>query len=606
MNRSLSESKLSIGIIHDIEEIKQSENNIVLFGSVGNGKTFLLNKICGTDYLTADNGYSCTRNIQIDYSLKYDMPIIDFPGLNAVQDIMLHLRIQKTTLSHIPVRLICFVIKYSPRNDDFERELGQMLSIFQNYIQNVMIFISKSEDVNLKRKEEIKFIFKNKFNIEKVLFTTKSTDGLKLCEDLNKFKNQVENIKQILVKTRDLAKTVPSLYNKDMAKEREQYEDLFYKVLDEFKKEVEKAKDPDLKRALYFAFKDYKDYLLEEYSNVIRRKKIDGKEPDMDSVIAEILMFDNNVYNEFNEFRKQVESQIEIKSSNYNGEYNRFKKCPHCGVIWFKIKGCNSVQCGKRTKATDKIVGKYKNYTVKYINGKVEIHSEDLGNDNDLERNPMMMNMNMNMGMNPMMGMGMNPMMSMMMNNNRNPMMNNDQNPMMNNSQNPIMNNNPNHMMNSNQNPMMNNSQNPMINNNQNPMMNNSQNSMMNNDQNPMMNQMNQMNPMSQMNMMMMNQMNQMNQMIQMNPMNQMNMMMNQMNIENDDEFIGLTRKENIENEKREKKGMVKITPVGCGRELSWDEMEDCSNEVIEKLKEIAVDDYYSGLMKVSKKISKE
>lgn len=421
MNRSLSESRLSIGIIHDIEEIKQSENNIVLFGSVGNGKTFLLNKICGADYLTADNGYSCTRNIQIDFSLKYDMPIIDFPGLNAVQDIMLHLRIQKTTLSHIPVRLICFVIKYSPRNDDFERELGQMLSIFQNYIQNVMIFISKSEDVNLKRKEEIKFIFKNKFNIEKVLFTTKRTDGLKLCEDLNKFKSQVKNIKQILIKMRDLAKTVPSLYNKDMAKEREQYEDLFYKVLDEFKKEVEKAKDPDLKRALYFAFKDYKDYLLEEYSNVIRKKKIDGKEPDMDSVIAEILMFDNNVYNEFNEFRKQIESQIEIKSSNYNGEYNRFKKCPHCGVIWFKIKGCNSVQCGKRTKATDKIVGKYKNYTVKYINGKVEIHSEDLGNDNDLERNPMMMNI----GMNPMMRMGMNPMMEMMMNNSQNPIMNN-------------------------------------------------------------------------------------------------------------------------------------------------------------------------------------
>ncbi len=73
-------------------------------------------------------------------------------------------------------------------------------------------------------------------------------------------------------------------------------------------------------------------------------------------------MFDNNIYNEFNEFRKQIESQIEVKSSNYNGEYNRFKKCPHCGIIWFKIKGCDTVQCGKRTKATDKIVEKYKKY----------------------------------------------------------------------------------------------------------------------------------------------------------------------------------------------------------------------------------------------------
>ena len=48
-------------------------------------------------------------------------------------------------------------------------------------------------------------------------------------------------------------------------------------LLDMLKKEVEKAKDPDLKRALYFAFKDYKDVLLEEYTNTIRNKKIDGK-----------------------------------------------------------------------------------------------------------------------------------------------------------------------------------------------------------------------------------------------------------------------------------------------------------------------------------------
>ena len=46
----------------------------------------------------------------------------------------------------------------------------------------------------------------------------------------------MENIKQILVKTRDLTKTVPSLYNKDMAQEREIFEDKFYDVLELFKK----------------------------------------------------------------------------------------------------------------------------------------------------------------------------------------------------------------------------------------------------------------------------------------------------------------------------------------------------------------------------------
>ena len=112
---------------------------------------------------------------------------------------------------------------------------------------------------------------------------------------------------------------------------------------------------------------------MDEYTNTIRKKKINGKEPDMDQIIAEILMFNNEVFNEFNEFRKIIESQIELKSSNYNGEFNRFKKCPHCGMIWFKIIGCDSIVCGTRTKIEDKIIGKYKNYIVTYLNNEIII-----------------------------------------------------------------------------------------------------------------------------------------------------------------------------------------------------------------------------------------
>ena len=190
-----------------------------------------------------------------------------------------------------------------------------MLSIFDNYLNNILIIVTKSKEVDFKKKEEIKFLFKNKFNIKNALFTTKNISGYDLCEELNKFKSKMENIQQIIIKTRDLAKSVPSLYNKDMKKERELFEDKFYDSLELFKKEVEKANDPDLKRALYFAFKDYKTILLEEYTNIIKNKKINGEEPDMDSVIAEVLMFDNKIFNEFDEFRKQIESKIEIKSS---------------------------------------------------------------------------------------------------------------------------------------------------------------------------------------------------------------------------------------------------------------------------------------------------
>lgn len=42
---------------------------------------------------------------------------------------------------------------------------------------------------------------------------------------------------------------------------------------------------------------------------------------------------------------------MKTESVNFNGENdNRYKRCPNCGRIWFKIKGCNSMKCGNRTK----------------------------------------------------------------------------------------------------------------------------------------------------------------------------------------------------------------------------------------------------------------
>ncbi len=47
-------------VIDNLELIKLSERNVILFGSVGVGKTTLLNKISGKDFPTENSGFSCT------------------------------------------------------------------------------------------------------------------------------------------------------------------------------------------------------------------------------------------------------------------------------------------------------------------------------------------------------------------------------------------------------------------------------------------------------------------------------------------------------------------------------------------------------------------
>ena len=99
----------------------------------------------------------------------------------------------------------------------------------------------------------------------------------------------------------------------------------------------------------------------------------------MDSIISEILSLDNEVYNKYEDFKKKVEKSLEIKINNYNNEFNRFKKCPHCGTIWFKIKGCDTVVCGKRTNLRDKFFGRFKKYIASFINNIINIRIDNLG-----------------------------------------------------------------------------------------------------------------------------------------------------------------------------------------------------------------------------------
>ena len=64
-----SNSTTSLSVAKNLEAIQQCENNIIMFGLVGHGKTTLLNKACGTSFKTAESGFSCTRDIQFSYSI---------------------------------------------------------------------------------------------------------------------------------------------------------------------------------------------------------------------------------------------------------------------------------------------------------------------------------------------------------------------------------------------------------------------------------------------------------------------------------------------------------------------------------------------------------
>ena len=379
------------------DEIKNSSNNIILFGSVGCGKTTLINK------LSKNDGFSCTRDVQY-CSTSDGSIIIDFPGLNAAEDIVKHLKIQSSTLSVIPAKMICLVTKLTTRYDDIVKDLIQMVRIFESNRDNLAIIVTFCEDLTLQQESEIQKIIekKMKINPQNIIFSSNKMSSEMLLDKINNIKSKMTNIEKIEFKDIDLLNIVGNDGDINVIEDRVKFLDEFKNSLEKFKEKFNKAEDNSLKFALYFAFVDYKEELLERFSEIVQKKV-----EDTDTAIVEIVSFKNEIFSDFNGFTKLVQSNLKAETANFDNkeENNRYKKCPHCGTIWFKVKGCNSMNCGRRTKLRDIFSGRFKNYVVKFIQGSFKIDTlsnvsdTNVGEDTEFEgltEEEKRMNMNRN------------------------------------------------------------------------------------------------------------------------------------------------------------------------------------------------------------------
>ncbi len=366
--------------------IKNSDKNILFMGYPGVGKTSLINNLFWNDFeininnslLNAKNKVSFARNIK-----QEDYIAIELPPFNSDVDKLKNYEIQKKILSSIPIKMLCFVIKFNRRFDSILHDIYFMEQILKEYKENTIIIISFSEDIinDLNSQKRIIQIIKEKYKYNKIIFSTLNMNNNYLQNKIREFMKETKNIEKIYIKDRQLISSIGNdLYDYKYFDIRKKYENTFDKILKIFKEKFDEYKNNgDIIRGLFFTLKQFKNKHVKKYYNELIEKNNINNEESI-SIRTEIITYNNFLYSIIKNFCGSILINIQLTPfySNTFQDLYRFKKCPYCGIIWFKIDGNNCITCGRRAFIKELLYGEnLKNYVIEYKDGKIIVSESE-------------------------------------------------------------------------------------------------------------------------------------------------------------------------------------------------------------------------------------
>jgi GTPase SAR1 family protein len=327
-------------------------DNVILFGPVGSGKTTLLNIMTNGKFKTSAGGYSCTREIQKNTCDYHPYQVVDFPGTDAAIEQVHHVKIQQAALKSMDFTVICLVCQMSDRVSDLIIKLTKIKNLFGHHIENIIVILTKCEGYSENQKSEAKFVLENKMKLPYCFFKDNKTEAQRLSHWIYSY---VKEMKKVTVgdgifNTLSLNALINDTEQDiEIINRRQNKEINFNKIYDITLKIFKETTDRELKRALYFSLKQHMDQITDEYA-----KEIAPFFTDKWELTAELIIFQNSLMAAFSTFKKIVIKEIEVENTVYNSqEYGpKFKKCA-CGQIWFRVYGCSSIICGRRSVSKD-------------------------------------------------------------------------------------------------------------------------------------------------------------------------------------------------------------------------------------------------------------
>lgn len=319
---------------------------VVLLGDVGTGKSTLVEKLTEREGRSSNANESFTRATDVFWVPDYSLIVADTPGSNALKEKLEHNVHIAAALNFRPVSRILIVVKAETRIDSVIDNVRKYADRFLELPMDVVGVLVTHMDVVDWREKDFTPLIDKELGIDTVVFSWITTDH--------------QTLKQSILKT--CTKTYKLTVNDDnffkLFKIHSNHRKILQCTSDEVKEFENKKKAFDEARKAFtgkdlidLAF-EFQAYMTDE---IVEAQKRLSEKNDFtfrgDGAANEA----GHVANMVNQLR-MVLYDIRTECLGYQSEHGvaELRKCPHCGLIWTKVEGCEGdTTCGNRPNAVN-------------------------------------------------------------------------------------------------------------------------------------------------------------------------------------------------------------------------------------------------------------
>lgn len=314
---------------------------VVLLGDVGTGKSTLLEKLTEQRGKSSQANESFTRSSEVFWAPDGRLIVADTPGSNALKDTLEHNVQIAGALNYRPVSRIFIVVKAETRIDSVVDNVRKYADRFLELPMDVVgVLVTHMDTVDWTEKDFAPRI-EHDLGIDSVVFSSMTTNRETLQNNILKTCTERHNL------------TVDDANFFKLFKIHNHHRKILKSTSDEVKRFSDKKRDFDEERKA-FSGKDLVDlvfefqaYMTDEIVEAQKRmSKTNNFTFEGDGAANEA----GHIANMVNQLR-MVLYDIRTECLGYQSEHgvSELRKCPHCGIIWTKVEGCEgATTCGNR------------------------------------------------------------------------------------------------------------------------------------------------------------------------------------------------------------------------------------------------------------------